>query len=99
MLRQQDERSGCSSAEPYPLACQRRLSAREEPWCQVRFFSSRSSMARYSLPRGRPHPRREAFNGNVGGDRAGQRDGDFHRSTWLDIMFFGLRPNQEGFSH
>ena len=27
MFRQQDERSGCSSAEPYPLACQYRLSA------------------------------------------------------------------------
>ena len=27
MFRQQDERSGCSSAEPYPLACQHRLSA------------------------------------------------------------------------
>jgi hypothetical protein len=56
MFRQQDERSGCSSAEPYPLACQCRLSARD---CsrQARCFSRRSSIARYSFTRGKPHPR------------------------------------------
>ena len=56
MFRQQDERSGCSSAEPYPLACQCRLSAWDccrQAWS----FFRRSSIARYSFTRGTPHPR------------------------------------------
>lgn len=55
MFRQQGERSGCSSAEPYPLACQYRLSGKDcsrQAWS----FFSRSSMARYSFTRGKPHP-------------------------------------------
>jgi hypothetical protein len=54
MLRQQDERSGCSSAEPYPLACRYGLSVRQSPR-QAGSFLSKSSMARYSLTRRRPH--------------------------------------------
>jgi hypothetical protein len=48
-----DERSGCSSAEPYPLACWYGLSVRDcsrQAWAVFR----RSSMARYSLTKGSP---------------------------------------------
>ncbi len=54
MFRQQAKRSGCSSAEPYPLACYGPLSA-DRGQDQARFFSSRSSMARYSWTRPRLH--------------------------------------------
>ncbi len=62
MFRQQDERSGCSSAEPYPLACRYGLSERDRSR-QAGSFCSRSSTARYCLTRGRPHPRGQILPG------------------------------------